>query len=134
MPPKRPQRQAKAEEEIPALPPIRLPDEPSKSWMQYRAVVLLGGAIPLSLLFRFPPGEVELIYAIGLLKRFQQWQQQLEEAGKLRGRPVPGMTIEEADAIRSEVSKNLETLLRIWTPHYERSQAALQDAMKKGYL
>lgn len=69
-----------------------------------------------------------------LLKRYKQMEARLTRAKQIKGTRVAGMTVEEADRIRTEVAKDLERLLQAWSPQYERGVRALKESVEKGFF
>lgn len=121
-------------EEQPVLPRIPLGDEPSETWERNKGAIVTGQALPLSVFLRLTPGETELFFALMLLKRYRQMESRLAKIPQIKGTRVAGMTVEEADRIRTEVAQDLEGTLHAWTPQYERGLKALKEATRKGYF
>lgn len=46
----------------PPKPPEAAPLGPSPTWEQYKALLLSGGAVPLKVIFRLRPREVDLVF------------------------------------------------------------------------
>jgi len=118
------------------VPKIRLPNRPSATWELHKGTILMGGGLPLSILFRLAPSEMDLVFCLMTLQQRQRYDAQIQKARALRGvKPDdPSLSVEEADRIRAEVEHNLKRLLQVRRPHIRNCEEAIQEALAKGYF
>lgn len=124
----------------PSPKPVVLPERPSLMWRKLWSAGVLapGAALPLGLLLRLPPPEVSLLFGMNLVRRYGGWQRQYARASKAarerKGETVPGLTAEEADAIRKQQVEALRSSLKVWKAHYEQGTASVRLADERGYF